>query len=216
MVVWAREGEEGEDRLTCLVEIHRLTLHLAPVFCFVQEINDSSAGNQNYSPHPVCCKKKKKHMWDFRGSEDAFSLSFYIPLPPPRQRGDSHKPGLPGASRDCQVPASLKAALCASYLPGTRHMDFSVRKIAVRSLRHLSAALTASPALPRATGGSWQGKGTGSCSLPRSALLELRADSSKRSRIALSSSDAPEHFAFISQGDNPCSNIFLRRRNSSH
>lgn len=137
-----------EDRLICLVEIHRLSVHPAPVFCFVQEMNDSSAGNQNYSPGPLFCKKK---MWDFRGREDEFSLSIHIPLPSPRQTGGSHRPGLPGASRDCQVPTSLKAALCALYLPGTRHMDSSVRKIAVWFLCHLSAVLTATPALPRAT-----------------------------------------------------------------
>lgn len=96
-LIWAREGQEGEDKLTCLVETHRLRVHPAPVFCFVQEMNDSSAGNQNYSLDPLCCKK---NMWDFRGREDEFSLSFYLPLPSLKQTGDSHRAGLPGASRD--------------------------------------------------------------------------------------------------------------------
>lgn len=101
-VIWAREREEGEERLMCRfgtvrrkVEIHRLRVHPAPVFCFVQEMNDSSVGNQNYSPDPLCCKK---NMQDFRGRADAFSLSSYRPLPSPRQTGDSHRAGLPGAS----------------------------------------------------------------------------------------------------------------------
>lgn len=72
------------------MEIHRLRVHPAPVFCFVQEMNDSSVGNQNYSPDPLCCKK---NMQDFRGRADAFSLSSYRPLPSPRQTGDSHRPG---------------------------------------------------------------------------------------------------------------------------
>lgn len=211
-LIWAREGQEGEDKLTCLVETHRLRVHPAPVFCFVQEMNDSSAGNQNYSPDPLCCKKK---MWDFRGRDDEFSLSFYLPLPSLNRQETLTELGSL-VSQEIEVPASLKAALCALHLPGTRHRDFSVRKIAVRFLCHLTAALTATPALPCATGGSWQGKGTGSCSLPRSALPGLRADYTKGSRTALSSSDAPEYFAFLSQGDSPCSNIFLRRRHSSH
>lgn len=117
----------------------------ALVLYFALGRNDSWAGNQNYSPDPLCCKK---NMWDFRARQDAFSLSFYMPLPSPRQTGDSHRAG---ASRDCHVPTLLKAALCALYLSGTRHRDFSARKIAARFLCHFSAAVTGTPALSCAT-----------------------------------------------------------------
>lgn len=90
-------------------------------------------------------------MWDSKGKEDTFFLSLNIPLPSPRQTAATLRFGPPGTPGIAQVPALLKVAAFALELPGTRHMDFSVRKIAVGFFCHWQAEFTASLASPRAT-----------------------------------------------------------------
>lgn len=53
--------------------------------------------------HPALSAARKT--WDCGGKEDAFFLSFNIPLPSPRQTGATHGPGLPGAPRYCPGPS---------------------------------------------------------------------------------------------------------------
>lgn len=132
-VIWTRGGEEGEERMTSLVVIQRLRVHPAPVFCFAQEMNDSSVGNQDHSPSPLCCKK---NMWDWGERKIHFSsASIYPCLPQGRQEPCTDLGSL--VPQDiAQVPALLKAVAFALERPGTRHVGFSVRKIGVRFFCH--------------------------------------------------------------------------------
>lgn len=124
-VVWAREGEKGEERLISLVAIERLRVHPGPVLCFPQGINDSNVGNQDYSPS---CLSHKKNVWDCGRKEDAFFLSFNILLPSPRQTAATHRSGLPAAPRCCPGPSFTEGGCVCIRAARNQSHGFTCKK----------------------------------------------------------------------------------------
>lgn len=141
-----------------------------------------------------------------------FSSASTYPLPPPRQTGATHGPGLPGASRYCPGPSLAEGGRLCIRAARNQTRGFLCKKNWCTFFLPLVSSVRS---LPTPLEGCRQGKGAHSCSLPRSAPHGLGANLPKISTTALSSSDAPAYFAFLSQGVSPWSNIFLRSRHSS-